>query len=103
MEESKKAVKQELSDQELAQAAGGEYHYRVYERREIRDRRGRVIGEAKNDGSWTFTYWPCPKCDRPMHLGTLNWYYCDPCDYKKFSMPDYLWLGDEASLIAAAD
>ena len=99
-QEKKENPQQEVEDQKLEQVAGGakdENHGYV------RDKKGRIIGEGTWDGSWSFVYWPCPKCGKPMHLGTLNWYYCDPCDYKKFSMRYHIWFGDEAGLIAAAD
>ena len=26
----------------------------------------------------------CPKCGRPLHVGTAGLFYCDPCDEKWF-------------------
>ena len=28
-------------------------------------------------------YWPCPNCKKPMHRGSMNWVYCDPCNKKR--------------------
>jgi hypothetical protein len=30
-------------------------------------------------------YWGCPKCGKPMHRGSMNLVYCDPCDEKKYA------------------
>lgn len=91
---------QELNEQNMEQVAGGADNSK---HRYIKDRKGRTIGEATWDGYWSIVYWRCPKCGKPMHLGTLNWYYCDPCDYKKFHMPYYIWTLGEDKLIEAAN
>ena len=74
----------ELSDQELAQASGG------------RDPSGGTAPHGDKDTAWKtdsqgrVTHWKkesgqiyhytCPTCGRILHLGTLNFLYCDPCD-----------------------
>ena len=82
--EQSKPQSRDLSDQELAQASGG------------RDPSGRPDSAGGIDTAWKtdsqgrVTHWKkengkiyhytCPRCGRILHLGTLNFLYCDPCD-----------------------
>ena len=83
--EQSKPQRRELSDQELAQASGGNggdqhglkktrYHVDVWKR----DSQGRVTHWKKNNGE--IVHYTCPRCGRILHEGTLDFLYCDPCD-----------------------
>ena len=79
--EQSKPQSRELSDQELAQASGGadgfaEPKNKWYEWK--RDSQGRVTHWKKDSGE--IYHYTCPRCGRILHLGTLNFLYCDPCD-----------------------
>ena len=73
----------ELSDQELAQASGGqddgdpigkEYVWDVWKT----DSQGRVTHWIKNTGE--IVHYTCPRCGRILHEGTMGYLFCDPCD-----------------------
>lgn len=74
-----------LEDDELENVSGGE----------ILDRKGRYVGIEQRyrpyfldpHEIWSVHYFPCSKCGRPMHIGTANMWYCDPCDRWEFN-PD---------------
>ena len=81
--EQSKPQSRELSDQELAQASGGasdgdpisqECVWDVWKT----DSQGRVTHWKKENGK--IYHYTCPRCGRILHLGTLNFLYCDPCD-----------------------
>lgn len=81
---------QPMSDKEMEKVVGGE----------IRNQKGQVIGGTTwhwVGSMWnhyqveSYTYYPCPKCGKPMHEGTLGWYYCDPCDYKSMFAEEIVW------------
>ena len=81
--EQSKPQRRELSDQELAQASGGqddgdpigkEYVWDVWKT----DSQGRVTHWIKNTGE--IVHYTCPRCGRILHYGTLDFFYCDPCD-----------------------
>lgn len=79
MTEMSNPQSQELSDQELEQAAGGQG-----------DANGSIASEWQTDYKGRVTHWKkengeiyhftCPKCGRILHLGTFSRLYCDPCD-----------------------
>ena len=75
--EQSKPQSRELSDQELAQASGGKYKEYVWDVWKT-DSQGRVTHWKKNNGE--IVHYTCPRCGRILHLGTLNFLYCDPCD-----------------------
>ena len=68
----------ELSDQELAQASGGGFQGLDKSHAWKRDSQGRVTHWKKENGK--IYHYTCPRCGRILHLGTLNFLYCDPCD-----------------------
>ena len=69
----------ELSDQELAQASGGGNRRIESKATEWKtDSQGRVTHWKKENGQ--IYHYTCPRCGRILHLGTLNFLYCDPCD-----------------------
>ena len=83
--EQSKPQSRELSDQELAQASGGadgqlglkEWVWHEWKR----DSQGRVTHWKKEKGpEFEIYHYTCPRCGRILHLGTLNFLYCDPCD-----------------------
>ena len=69
----------ELSDQELAQASGGQG-----------DINGSAATEWKTDSQGRVTHWNtdygevyhyiCPTCGRILHRGSFGYLFCDPCD-----------------------
>lgn len=83
-------IKRPLDDSELEDVSGGCEDC-------IYDRKGRYIGEYTSrysplsdkfwtsENTWGVYYWACSKCGKPMHQGTMNVYYCDPCDRWEFS------------------
>ena len=98
-------VSRELSDDALSAVAGGDdgsltdctslgsgdsYTTTVYQT----DSRGnpthwkRVNNSA---GTYEIYCYKCKKCGRVLHQGTLNLYYCDPCD-------DWFWGPDKTIL-----
>ena len=96
----------ELSDQELAQASGGRDPSGG---RDISGSRGPSGGEDpawKTDSQGRVTHWKkengkiyhytCPRCGRILHLGTLNFLYCDPCDDWFMSSPENRVIDQEA-------
>ena len=95
----------ELNDGELSQVTAGKTYYgsNTYVLN------SGYIYLANRDGSigfmWdedTIEYRPCPKCGKPMHEGTMSWYYCDPCNYKAGSPAKATWTGSIEELGAAA-
>ena len=75
--EQSKPQRRELSDQELAQASGGNAGggmATVWKK----DSQGRVTHWKKENGK--IYHYTCPRCGRILHLGTLNFLYSDPCD-----------------------
>ena len=75
--EQSKPQSRELSDQELAQASGGEYKEYVDDIWK-RDSQGRVT-HRKTEFEEIYHY-TCPKCGRILHEGTMGYLFCDPCD-----------------------
>lgn len=73
----------QLSDEELEGVTGGVVigGGDSYDEKDIFDRKHRWIGRKMLD--WynveRVYFYPCT-CGRPMHRGTLNCWYCDPCD-----------------------
>ena len=86
-----------LSDVNLNKAAGGGQLYGRY----IYSNKGDKIGMFYSHKG--LYYYPCPKCGKPMHEGTLGNMYCDPCDYWKMTVSLQRWNGTEGELIAAAE
>ena len=77
--EQSKPQSRELSDQELAQASGGQGDINGSAATEWKtDSQGRVTHWKKENGK--IYHYTCPRCGRILHLGTLNFLYCDPCD-----------------------
>ena len=75
--EQSKPQSRELSDQELAQASGGKYKEYVDDIWK-RDSQGRVTHWKTDSGK--IYHFTCPRCGRILHYGTLDFFYCDPCD-----------------------
>ena len=73
--EQSKPQSRELSDQELAQASGGDSDTASEWKR---DSQGRVT--HRKTGLGTIYHYTCPRCGRILHEGTLGMLYCDPCD-----------------------
>lgn len=82
MDEVKKdEMKKTLTDEDLEGVSGGAIQ-------DVYDRRGRKIGRffLESTEMWTgrkiycTIYYACAKCGKPVHIGTMNMYYCDPCD-----------------------
>ena len=73
--EQSKPQSRELSDQELAQASGGNAGgmATVWKK----DSQGRVTHRISGG---TIYHYTCPKCGRILHEGTMGMLYCDPCD-----------------------
>ena len=88
--EQSKPQSRELSDQELAQASGGGDPYGGTDPYGGADSDGGKDTAWKTDSQGRVTHWKkeigkiyhytCPRCGRILHLGTLNFLYCDPCD-----------------------
>ena len=76
--EQSKPQSRELSDQELAQASGGRDPSEGIDTAWKTDSQGRVTHWKKENGK--IYHYTCPRCGRILHLGTLNFLYCDPCD-----------------------
>ena len=76
--EQSKPQSRDLSDQELAQASGGGFQGLDKSHEWKRDSQGRVTHWKKENGK--IYHYTCPRCGRILHLGTLNFLYCDPCD-----------------------
>ena len=84
--EQSKPQRRELSDQELAQASGGRdpcvgtdsYGGKDTDTAWKTDSQGRVTHWKTENGK--IYHYTCPRCGRILHLGTLNFLYCDPCD-----------------------
>ena len=74
--EQSKPQRRELSDQELAQASGGNAGGMATVWKT--DSQGRVTHWIKNNGE--IVHYTCPRCGRILHYGTLDFFYCDPCD-----------------------
>ena len=74
--EQSKPQSRELSDQELAQASGGNAGgmATVWKK----DSQGRVT--HWKTGSGQIFHYTCPRCGRILHEGTMGVFYCDPCD-----------------------
>ena len=93
MEENKKP----LEDEALEGVTGGEAIY---------DGQGRYIGDYTycGDDMWDATkgviYRACSKCGKPMHLGTMGVFYCDPCDRREFSPTLKIFHGDIDAFLA---
>lgn len=89
----------ELADAQLDGVMGGcssdEYPDSIY------DSRGRLIGGWVNNRS-RIGYWPCPKCGKPGHKGSLGFHYCDPCN-KTWKGGAAYWPGFEDDLVAAGN
>ena len=83
--EQSKPQSRELSDQELAQASGGnggDQNGLATALEEVvvmkRDSQGRATHWKNGNGEiWHYI---CPRCGRILHFGTLGYLYCDPCD-----------------------
>ena len=73
--EQSKPQSRELSDQELAQASGGDA---IFASKWKKDSQGRVT--HWKTGSGQIFHYTCPRCGRILHEGTMGMYYCDPCD-----------------------
>ena len=73
--EQSKPQRRELSDQELAQASGGDA---IFASKWKKDSQGRVTHWKTESGE--IYHFTCPTCGRILHQGTLNFLYCDPCD-----------------------
>ena len=73
-EQSKPQIR-ELSDQELAQASGGDADTASEWKK---DSQGRVT--HRKSGLGTIYHYTCPRCGRILHEGTMGMLYCDPCD-----------------------
>lgn len=101
MEENKKP----LTDEELEGVSGGEAIY---------DSQGRYIGEYTckygplsdkfwtSENTWGVYYNACSKCGKPMHQGTMNVFYCDPCDRWEFSPGVRMFNGTADEFLAWA-
>ena len=74
--EQSKPQSRELSDQELAQASGGNAGgmATVWKK----DSQGRVT--HWKTGSGQIFHYTCPTCGRILHEGTMGYLFCDPCD-----------------------
>lgn len=68
----------------------------------IRNAKGDEVGRYNTIKDKTILYDPCPRCKKPMHRGTFNWLYCDPCNYKDVSGPSSVWHGTAEELAAAS-
>lgn len=77
--EQSKPQSRELSDQELAQASGGGATARANFASEWKkDSQGRVTHWKTESGK--IYHYTCPTCGRILHIGTMGYLYCDPCD-----------------------
>ena len=76
--EQSKPQSRELSDQELAQASGGLDPYGGKDTTWKTDSRGRTTHWKKANG--LIYHFTCPRCGRILHMGSLGFLYCDPCD-----------------------
>ncbi len=69
----------------------------------IRNAKGDEVGYHRTIKDKTIMYYPCPRCKKPMHHGTFDFLYCDPCDYNDYgSAQDQVWGGTEEELAAAS-
>ena len=102
-EKEEKTTQQELSEEQMKKIAGGDFFDKGIIHKELYDGRGRWIGTDVFCSIWRIHYWPCPKCGKPMHAGTMNWIYCDPCNYKAWDSFVQIWQGTEEELIEAAN
>ena len=77
--EQSKPQSRELSDQELAQASGGEGDAGKAGETYVwkRDSQGRATHWIQDGEIWHYI---CPRCGRILHRGTFYLWYCDPCD-----------------------
>ena len=64
----------------------------------ILNSRGQTVGYKDADG--TIRYLPCKKCGKPLHEGTLSYWYCDPCNDYWSDPGEKVWLGSEEELKA---
>ena len=71
----------QINDAQLNDVAGGmDMSDIVYGKsEEIVNARGQVVGKHVIE-TGVVLYWPCKKCGKPMHKGTMAARYCDPCD-----------------------
>lgn len=84
---------QPLSDGNMEKVSGGRKTYNQ-KGQQIGDTTWHWVGSMWNHYQVeSYTYYPCPKCGKPMHVGTLGWYYCDPCDYKSMFAEEIVWRG----------
>ncbi len=89
--------KLELGDQDLEQTTGA-FSPASSARGNINNSRGQIVGKSARG---VITYYPCPKCQKPMHAGFFDW-YCDPCNYKEFKPKSAVWSGTRDELKAAS-
>lgn len=89
-----------LSDEDLEGVSGGNPIDGVnepYDEKDVFDRKGRWIGRKMLD--WYYTeriyFYPCT-CGRPMHKGTMGFWYCDPCDRFEMFPGLYYYTGTQA-------
>ncbi len=88
----------ELDDLELGQVVGAGDAGKADQ---IYDCKGRLLGKWLDDRT-RIGYWPCSKCGKPGHKGSLGFHYCDSCNRWWKGGVDY-WIGSEGELVAAAN
>ncbi len=93
--------KHELNTKELDEVAGAMFRP-VPDNRVVytyfTNSRGQTVGRYE-DG--VLHYRPCPKCGKPMHMGTFGLWYCDPCN-ERVGNPDSLIWGSTEEMLSNA-
>ena len=94
-----------LADEELADAAGGNFPGLYPERTDfyLWANLTTQVGSGDKQFKKVINYYPCPRCGKPMHS---KWYscmwYCDPCNFSSLRPAEVRWNGTKEELIAAA-
>ncbi len=92
----------ELDEQELDQTTGGGIldmgSLKRYDT-SITNSKGQKVGEQLRT---SIAYYPCDRCGKPMHLGTLGWWYCDPCNMHAYGPTPQTWTRSIGALKAAS-
>ena len=104
-ERNARAAAEQLSEPELAEAAGGWGADDVTYVRCNKD----YCGYRDDDGQLWYT--ACPRCDHAMHFETHNFLgyvsvghtYCDKCNYSMCENSFKHWGGTEQGLIESAN
>ena len=96
--EQSKPQSRDLSDQELAQASGGNGGDQNGLRKTYGDvdvwkwdSQGRAT-HLKDVTTGTIYHYTCPRCGRILHFGTWLCLYCDPCD-------EWWWSEDKVNKV----